>query len=85
MSFGKEAVVEAIRESPNLAEAAKRLQISRKTLFNRMRAYGIPRGRSGRPKKKITYRRKSRVLAVGAGVVAGALAVGLIVRGGKSA
>ncbi len=73
-------VVRAIRESKNLREAAKKLDMPRRTLQRRMREYGIPRGRAGRPKRKFRYRGKSRAsIALGAA----ALAVGAFVVGRK--
>ena len=80
-------IVAAIRGTKNLNEAAKRLHISRRTLQNRMRAYGLARGQGGRPKRKLSYARKrspgwGMVMAAGA---AGAVAVGLLKGGGSKA
>lgn len=72
----KAAILAAIRDTPNLVKAAKRLGIARKTLYNRMKAYGIPKGRSGRPKVKIHYTRRSRRYAFGTVVVATMIGIG---------
>jgi hypothetical protein len=51
---GERATVEqAIRTTPNLGAAAKRLDVARKTLYNRMRSLGLPAGKSGRPKRSL--------------------------------
>lgn len=52
----RDAVVSAIRTAPNLTVAARKLGASRRTLQNRMREYGLPRGRSGRPKERLPYK-----------------------------
>lgn len=87
MALEKTAIEAAIRDAGgNISVAAKRLGVARRTLQNRMRYYAIPKGRAGKPKMKIRYRRRSRVLAISAGVAVSALAIGLAVRGGgKSA
>ena len=77
-------LVAAIRGTKNLNEAARRLGVSRRTLQNRMRAYGLARGRGGRPKRKLSYRKRrspgwGMVMAAAA---AGALAVGALKGGG---
>jgi regulatory Fis family protein len=46
----REAVVRAIHDTPNLAVASRRLGVARKTLYNRMREYDLPAGKSGRPR-----------------------------------
>lgn len=53
MSSEREAVVSAISTSPNLGVAARKLGASRRTLQNRMRFYGLPRGHSGRPRQAL--------------------------------
>ncbi len=65
MSSEREAVVSAINTSPNLGVAARRLGASRRTLQNRMRFYGLPRGHSGRPKQALP-KRGGGVSAIGA-------------------
>ncbi len=52
----REAVVAAIQSSKNLGVAARHLGASRRTLQNRMRFYGLPRGQSGRPKETLPFR-----------------------------
>ena len=47
----KRAIARVIETSPHLGVAAKRLSVSRKTLFNRMREYGMAPGKSGRPRE----------------------------------
>lgn len=46
----RETIASAIHDSPNLGVAARRLGVARKTLYNRMRQYGMPHGKSGRPR-----------------------------------
>ncbi len=53
----RDAVVSAINTSRNLGDAARKLGASRRTLQNRMRSYGLPRGKSGRPKESLPKRR----------------------------
>jgi hypothetical protein len=72
MSTDRSAVVSAINSTSNLGEAARKLGASRRTLQNRMRDYGIPRGQAGRPKEWLPYKSGSAiktVLGVGAAVV----------------
>jgi len=78
MSTDRTAVVSAINSSRNLGEAARKLGASRRTLQNRMREYGIPRGQAGRPKEWLPYKSGSTVktvLGVGA-AVAGVVLLG---------
>jgi transposase-like protein len=82
----RKALMAAVNGTKNLNEAARRLGVSRRTLQNRMRAYGLARGRGGRPKRKLSYRKKrspgwGMVMAAAA---AGAVAVGVI-KGGSGA
>ena len=68
------AITEAIRSTRNLGAAARRLGVARKTLYNRMRALGLPRGKAGRPKRKLGRARKlgyATVAVAGVAVVAG--------------
>ena len=78
------AVVEAIRSTKNLSAAARALGCSRRTLQNRMREYGMARGKSGRPKRKLAYGRRRRALAVGGAVAAVGLVGALALRGRTS-
>ena len=56
----KQAIVDALRDSGgNVSRAARKLDVSRRTLQNRMREYGMPVGKSGRPKKRLSYRASS--------------------------
>jgi regulatory Fis family protein len=50
MALEREEISGAIRSTPNLGAAARKLDTSRRTLQNRMRYYGMPRGKSGRPR-----------------------------------
>jgi len=71
----RSAIVGALsRNHGNVSEAARDLGSARRTLQKRMRDYGIPEGRSGRPRSALPYR---------AGASAGKLfiAVGAIVGG----
>jgi len=84
MSSSRNAVIAAVRGSKNLDAAAKSLGISRRTLQNRMRAYGLARSKGGRPRRKLAYKRRR---APGWGMVmaaaaAGALTVGVLKGGG---
>jgi hypothetical protein len=77
MGKDRSAVISAINSTPNLNEAAHKLGASRRTLQNRMREYGIPRGKSGRPKEWLPYKSSTvhTVLGVGA-VAAGVILLG---------
>jgi hypothetical protein len=77
MSLDRQAIVDAIHESPNLTVAARRLGVVRKTLQNRMRAYGMAKGQSGRPKKRLTYSRRRKLYVAGA--VAAGVVLGVVV------
>lgn len=57
MEMERSAIVAAINSTPNLTEAAHKLGASRRTLQNRMREYGMPRGKSGRPKEPLPHHR----------------------------
>jgi hypothetical protein len=49
-SQGKQSILAALKHTNgNITKAAKFLCIARRTLQDRMRRYGIPRGRSGHP------------------------------------
>jgi hypothetical protein len=66
------AVISAINSTRNLNEAARKLGASRRTLQNRMREYGLPRGKAGRPKEWLPYKRSSSstvMTVVGVGAV----------------
>ena len=70
----RDTIVEAVRSTKNLNQAAKKLGISRKTLYLRMREHGLPFGKAGRRKRKLSYGGKRTLWAAG-GIVA-AVAVG---------
>ena len=72
MSDERREIEEAQRDA-TITVAARRLGVARRTLQNRMRRYGMPRGRAGRPPKKLKRRRTvARVATIGA-VALGAL------------
>lgn len=77
----KDAVVAALKASGGkVTIAADRLGVARRTLQLRMREYGIPEGRRGRPRRRITYREGARGgwgVAAGLAAVAGAAALAL--------
>lgn len=72
----RDVLTKAINSSPNLSVAARRLDVSRRTLQNRMRSAGLPRGQAGRPRRSLSYHGESSgaagliaaVAIVGAGV-----------------
>lgn len=73
---GERATVErAIRSTPNLGAAAKRLDVARKTLYNRMRSLGLPAGKSGRPKRTLGGRVTLGAILPAVGMVALILAL----------
>jgi hypothetical protein len=77
MPLERQVITDAIRTAPNLTIAAQHLGASRRTLQNRMRAYGMPRGKSGRPIEPLPYKSlpsTGTLLTVGALAVAGVLA-----------
>lgn len=70
------AIERALRESgDNIGTAARHLGASRRTLQNRMREYGMPRGRAGRRKRRLPYGRGTarafKAVAIAAGLVLG--------------
>ncbi len=71
------AIARAIESAPNknITIAAERLGASRRTLQNRMRDYGMPKGPSGRPRELLSYNRSplslSTVVVVGVGFALG--------------
>ena len=65
------AIVDAIKSSRNLNAAADKLDVSRKTLFNRMREYGLPEGRSGRPRTALPHGSSGVDIALGVVAIAG--------------
>lgn len=79
LELERSAIVSALRESGgDIGKAARALGASRRTLQNRMREYGMARGKAGRRKRLLPYRRKHRVAVgvVGALAAAGALVIG---------
>lgn len=80
MAQERSEIEQAIRDERTITRAARRLGASRRTLQNRMRRLGLPRGRAGRPPKSLKRRASvARVLAIGAGVL-GALALVRVAR-----
>ena len=71
----KSTIIAALKRADgNIEEAARDLGCSRRTLQNRMRSHGLPRGRSGRRKRELPYGRKSSsgiVAGLGAAALAG--------------
>jgi AraC-like DNA-binding protein len=65
----------ALRQADyNVGKAAKALGASRRTLQNRMREYGMARGKAGRRKRLLPYGRKVRygaALGLGAAALVG--------------
>jgi hypothetical protein len=85
MTLEREAITQALRDAKgNISKTAKILGCSRRTLQNRMREYGMTRGRSGRPKRRL-YGKKRAGWAVAGGVaVAGLVGVALLKRGSRA-
>ncbi len=70
-TIDRQAVMAALREAGgNVGKAAKLLNASRRTLQNRMREYGIPEGRTGRPKRHLLYSKKRKLWLAGGAVAA---------------
>ena len=85
MSLEKTDIEAAIRDAGgNISHAAKKLGVARRTLQNRMRFYGIPKGRLGKKKMRIRYRRPSRLLAIGTGIAAAAVTAVFVSRTSKA-
>lgn len=84
LTLDRAAILAALRDSRgNVSKAASALSTSRRTLQKRMREYGIPEGRSGRPKRRLRYRGVGgRLLAYGAAGAAVGVA-GALLLGGK--
>lgn len=81
VSLERAAIVQAISSSSNLDDAARKLGASRRTLQNRMRHYGIPRGKSGRPRRKLKYSKKRKAWSVGVAATAVAMISGAVLLG----
>ena len=73
----RDTIVEAVRSTKNLNQAAKKLGISRKTLYLRMREHGLPFGKAGRRKRRLSYGGKRALWVAAAGTVA-AVAIGAV-------
>lgn len=65
----REALVAAVKSTRNLNEAANRLDVSRRTLQNRMREYNLPRGHGGRPRADLAGAGGMSISDVAAGVL----------------
>lgn len=55
----RHAIERALKEQPNITEAAHVLGASRRTLQSRMRDYDIPPGKAGRPRNLLPYTKTS--------------------------
>jgi hypothetical protein len=81
LDFDRADVVAALHDSRDAAgvedvgRAAKLLGAARRTLQSRMREYGIPKGRAGRRRRKLSYRRGRRNMLIAIGALAGAAGV----------
>lgn len=76
MSLEHDAITRALKTAPNITEAARQLGASRRTLQNRMRHYGIPRGKAGRPRELLPYGGSSFIeIAAVSGVLVGLVAL----------
>jgi hypothetical protein len=67
----RKAIEQALEaEGGDITKAARRLHASRRTMQNRMREYGMPRGVAGRVKQPLPYKRNAARLAqaLGAGL-----------------
>ncbi len=85
MNLERPTILAALRSAHgNIGKAARALGASRRTLQNRMREYGMARGRAGRPKQRLPYGRNSRRAASVLGVLA-LVGAGLYVHGRRSA
>lgn len=75
-------VVAALHEARgNIGKAARLLHCSRRTLQNRMRYYGMPAGRSGRPRRHLKRRHAGGVAVLGLGAAVG---LGALLLAGRS-
>lgn len=76
----RNSILEALRSvRGNVTKAADALGVARRTLQNRMREYGISKGKSGRPKMKLRYKR--RAVLYTAGLAAAGVVTAIIVKG----
>ena len=74
MTLERETIIAALKHSGgDIGQAARELGASRRTLQNRMREYGLPRGQAGRRKRKLPYRRSWSGLATVGLVTLGAV------------
>lgn len=80
MSLERANIVQAISSSSTLDEAARKLGCSRRTLQNRMREYGMARGKPGRRKRRL-YGKRRKAWAVGGAIAAAGVLTGLALRG----
>lgn len=68
----KETVARVIRDTDNLEVAARRLGVSRKTLYSRMRQFELPPGTPGRRRKDLGSENTSDAIAIGATILGAA-------------
>ena len=79
----RDDIARALREAGGkIGKAARLLGASRRTLQNRMRYYGMARGKAGRPKRKLSYGRKRGAWLAG-GAAAAAVVGGLVLMKGR--
>jgi hypothetical protein len=72
VKLDRPAVVAALHDAGgNIGEAARSLKCSRRTLQNRLHEYGMVRSKGGRPKRHLSYGRRTKMYAVGALAAAG--------------
>ena len=83
MLHDKTAIEAAIKDAGgNISDAARKLGVARRTLQSRMRFFGLPEGRAGRRKMRISYGKRRKLYTVGA--VAAAVVLGAVVIKGRS-
>ena len=95
MAIEKDDILQAIRDTGgtvsgdvitggSISKAAEKLGVARRTLQDRMRFYGIPKGKAGRRRKKMSYGRAKRAFSryapVASVAVVAVLGVGLLYR-----
>jgi transposase-like protein len=80
MLHDKTAIEAAIKDAGgNISDAARKLGVARRTLQSRMRFFGLPEGRAGRRKMRISYGKRRKLYTAGA-LAAGALVAVAVLR-----